>query len=299
MSALSRFVSPALVGLSLSFTLSASLLLGLTGAATAQSLRDRDDLDTIRASTLGAYSFLDLAGAGDQLSNNAYRLLFSQPYDTYDWNIIESGYRLLLALTLDADHDGRAALLAAAVARNAGRADHARALAVEALDLLDSPRDINLAQTVLRLADNSGDEALSYDLEWQLRELTGEVSLFGPAKSWTAQQGDFAQLCLLFSRPLQAAHRVDYRELITLSPRPSVEHYVVKGNGRELCIVGAGFAETYDITIREGLKSAGGTRMRESVTLSLQTPDAPRKWPCPVRATCCRLRAASWCRWKR
>ena len=121
MSALSRFVSPALVGLSLSFILSASLLLGLTGAATAQSLRDRDDLDTIRASTLGAYSFLDLAGAGDQLSNNTYRLLFSQPYDTYDWNIIESGYRLLLALTLDADHDGRAALLAAAVARNAGR----------------------------------------------------------------------------------------------------------------------------------------------------------------------------------
>ena len=40
----------------------------------------------------------------------------------------------------------------------------------------------------------------------------------------------------------------------------------------ELCIVGAGFAQTYDITIREGLKSAGGTRMRESVTLSLQTP---------------------------
>lgn len=273
MSALSRFVSPALVGLSLSFILSASLLLGLTGAATAQSLRDRDDLDTIRASILGAYSFLDLAGAGDQLSNNTYRLLFSQPYDTYDWNIIESGYRLLLALTLDADHDGRAALLAAAVARNAGRADHARALAVEALDLLDSPRDINLAQTVLRLADKSGDEAMSYDLEWQLRELTGEVSLFGPAKSWSAQQGDFAQLCLLFSRPLQAAHRVDYRELITLSPRPSVEHYVVKGNGRELCIVGAGFAETYNITVREGLKSAGGKRMRESVTLSLQTPE--------------------------
>ena len=139
MSALSRFVSPALVGLSLplSFILSASLLLGLTGAATAQSLRDRDDLDTIRASTLGAYSFLDLAGAGDQLSNNTYRLLFSQPYDTYDWNIIESGYRLLLALTLDADHDGRAALLAAAVARNAGRADHARALAVEALKIFN------------------------------------------------------------------------------------------------------------------------------------------------------------------
>ncbi|MGB0746878.1 MAG: hypothetical protein ACPGSP_07885, partial [Alphaproteobacteria bacterium] len=272
MSALSRFVSSALIGLSLSFTFSASLLLGLTGAATAQSLRDRDDLDTIRASTLGAYSFLDLTGAGDQLSNNAYRLLFSQPYDTYDWNIIESGYRLLLALTLDADHDGRAALLAAAVARNAGRPDHARALAVEALDLLDSPRDINLAQTVLRLADNSGDETLSYDLEWQLRELAGAVSLFGPAKSWTAQQGDFAQLCLLFSRPLQSAHRVDYRELITLSPRPPVEHYVIRGNGRELCIVGADFAQTYDITIREGLKSAGGTRMRESVTLSLQTP---------------------------
>ena len=95
MSALSRFVSSALIGLSLSFTLSASLLLGLTGAAAAQSLRDRDDLDAIRASTLGAYSFLDLTGAGDQLSNNAYRLLFSQPYDTYDWNIIESGYRLL------------------------------------------------------------------------------------------------------------------------------------------------------------------------------------------------------------
>ncbi len=272
MSALSRFVSSALIGLSLSFTLSASLLLGLTGAATAQSLRDHDDLDEIRASTLGAYSFLDLTGAGDQLSNNAYRLLFSQPYDTYDWNIIESGYRLLLALTLDADHDGRAALLAAAVARNAGRPDHARALAVEALDLLDSPRDINLAQTVLRLADNSGDETLSYDLEWQLRELAGAVSLFGPAKSWTAQQGDFAQLCLLFSRPLQAAHRVDYRELITLSLRPTVEHYVIRGNGRELCIVGTDFAETYDITIREGLKSASGTRMRESVTLSLQTP---------------------------
>ena len=151
---------------------------------------------------------------------------------------------------------------------------------------------------MLRLAGNRGDETLSYDLEWQLRELAGAVSLFGPAKSWTAQQGDFAQLCL-FSRPLQSAHRVDYRELITLSPRPPVEHYVVKGNGRELCIVGAGFAETYDITIREGLKSAGGTRMRESVTLSLQTPDAPRKWPYPVRATCCPLRAVSWYRWKR
>ena len=160
-----------------------------------------------------------------------------------------------------------------------------RALAVEALNLLDSPRDINLAQTVLPLADNSGDEALSYDLEWHC-ELTGETTCSDRPRAGPHSRA--ISPSLLFSRPLQAAHRVDYRELITLSPRPSVEHYVV-GNGRELCIVGAGFGETYDITVREGLKSAGGTRMRESVTLSLQTPDAPRKWPCPVRATCCRL----------
>ena len=122
-------MSPALVGLSLSLSLSFILSASLpwahercNGPVAARPRRPRHHpgLDPRR------HRFLDLAGAGDQLSNNAYRLLFSQPYDTYDWNIIESGYRLLLALTLM--RTTMAGLHCwPPPSPGAGRADHARA----------------------------------------------------------------------------------------------------------------------------------------------------------------------------
>lgn len=248
------------------------LLLSLPGAAHAQSLRKNDSLEEMREAAVERFSFAELVQAGDKLAENSYWLLINDPISTEDWDLLEQGYRILLALTRDDSHDGRAALLAAGIALNAVRPKHSLALATEALDLLQSQRHRDLAMEIIRRAGMRPSKEISYEMEGDLRAIMEEVALFGPTQSWATQQGDFAQLCLTFSRPLQASHRVDYRDLITVTPALPVERYVVRRDRRELCVVGAAFDQLYELTLTTGLKSAANDRLRETMQITLQTP---------------------------
>ena len=251
-----------------------ALLIALTTSlpAMAQSLFAGKDLETARAETVGKYTFQELAGASEVIGDEAYGLFFQPPRYPRDWEVMNKAYRLLLALSMDEDDGGIATVLAAAAAMNAGRDDHATTLALKAQIALESERDKQLAATILKmlLEDDGRDYPNSArDRLWQLSR---QVGLFGPYASSSAQEGDYTRLCLEFSRPVQASHRVDYRDLITISPAPVVQRYAVLDQGYTLCVVGTDFEQTYQVTVKAGLSGKSGERLREAVSFSITTP---------------------------
>ena len=275
-------------------------LLGPAASAEAESLSPGKTLEQAREEVAEAFDFSERASAGSILSRNAYLLLFNQAVSDEQIQRLNRNYRLLLALTLDEDTRGYAALFAAATAFNAGRDDHAQALALEAISRLSAtsagqaggdagsdtgsetgtgaqpaPRtqaEQALATAIIEMAAGRLPRRFTGAQQDLLWSLPSKVGVFGPYRSRADQDGDFARLCATFSRPIEAANRVDYRDLVSLSPRPPVERFVVLDGGRELCLVGADFEARYTLSIREGLKARDGTRLRESVQFTLTTP---------------------------
>ncbi|MGB1146611.1 MAG: MG2 domain-containing protein, partial [Alphaproteobacteria bacterium] len=247
-------------------------LFGSAGTALAQGLMPGKSLVDARLDVADAFEFAELASASEVLGDSTYLMVFNPP--TYDdqWRRLNQNYRLLLALTLDEEADGRAALLAAATAMNGERDDHAQALALEALGKLEAEEDRALATAIIDMLTGRIQKRYSGQQRDRLWQLARQIGPFGPFRATAAQEGDYARLCARFSQSIEASHRVDYRDLVTVSPRPPVERFVVLDGGRQLCLVGAEFERTYDLTIREGLKAKNGTRLRETVAFNLTTP---------------------------
>lgn len=238
----------------------------------AQSLLPGKDLETARQEAVAVHDYFDLAAAGETINYDAYGLFFSPPRRDYEWSTHTRNYRLLLALSATPEDTGHATLLAAAAALNAGRNDHAEALAQEALVLLDDGMDRRLARSILQQLDQTARPDYTDDVREHIWTLSRQVGLFGPMQSTAAQDGDYARLCLRFSRPLSASTRVDFRDLVILTPAPPVQRFVMMSGGRELCVVGVAFEQTYTMDVRAELTSRVGDTLREPVSVTLTTP---------------------------
>ena len=109
---------------------------------------------------------------------DAYNLFFQPPRYPRDWDILTDAYRLLLALSQDEDDRGIATVLAAAAAMNAGRDDHATALALEAQTTLESLNDQDVATTIPKMLSGCRDYPnMARNRIWQMSR---QVGLFGP-----------------------------------------------------------------------------------------------------------------------
>ena len=238
----------------------------------AQQLLPGKDVQTAREETAGRYAFTELAGASRAISSDAYGLFFNPPRSESEWAMQTQNYRLLLALSLQENDRGVATLLAAAAAMNAGRDDHATALALEARSELVEEDDKALASAILDQLSGRTKRGYSNAARDRIWQLSRQVGVFGPFASTAEQEGDYTRLCLQFSRPVQASHRVDYRDLVTVTPTPPVQRFVVLKNGYQLCVVGAEFEQTYTMTVQAGLLSTDGDRLRETTRFSQATP---------------------------
>ena len=267
-----RPLAPLQTLLSIFVTLVA--LVVLPASANAQRLLPGMDLAAAQESAASRFTLQELASASNVIGNDAYGLFFRPPQNEFEWGMQAKNYMLLLALSQEAEEDVRqgATVLAAAAALNGGREDHAEALATQALTMVSDAADRKIAAHVLAVINDQTDgdyPAIARDRIWRLSR---SVGIFGPYASLAQQEGDFTQLCLDFSEPIGASHRVDYRDLITVTPTPSVQRFVVRNSGYRLCIVGTAFEQSYEVVIAEGLRSREGERLRESVVMTLTTP---------------------------
>ena len=263
MFSISRII-PSLVSIMISLALAPPLY--------AQQLLPGMDLQTARADTDGRYTFSELAGASNAISNDAYGLFFKPPRHEMEWDMQTRNYRLLLALSLDENENGFSTLLAAAAAMNAGRDDHATTLALEARAKLQSDDDKAIASSILDQLSGRVKRNYTNTARDRIWQLSRQVGVFGPYASFSEQDGDYTRLCLRFSRPVQASHRVDYRDLVTVTPTPPVQRFVILNNGYQLCVVGTDFEQTYAMTVQAGLGSKAGERLSETVSFTQVTP---------------------------
>lgn len=254
-----------------------------TNLANAQRLLPNQDLETALSQVQGKYGFAELAGASNVIGDDAYGLFFSPPSHSREWDMQAQNYRLLLALTQEEEGRDIATVLAAAAALNGGREDHAEALAQQALTLIEDETTRSIAIHILDVVNDKINGDYPYTARDRIWTLSRQVGVFGPYASSTSQDGEYARLCADFSYPVQASHRVDYRDLVTVTPAPPIQRFVVFDGGYRLCVVGATFETAYEITLGEGLLSKRGFRQRESVTFNVTTPGRKAEVHLPSR----------------
>ncbi len=80
------------------------------------------------------------------------------------------------------------------------------------------------------------------------------------------------QACLVFTRPLDATGRIQYKDYVAIDPATRIAVHVV---GERLCLTGLDFSKTYNVTLKTGLPSAGGDKLLEDETIPVELRDKP------------------------
>lgn len=81
-----------------------------------------------------------------------------------------------------------------------------------------------------------------------------------------------AEACIVFTRPLDASGRTNYKDYLAIDPDTRVALHVV---GERLCLAGLDFAKTYNVTLKSGLPSAAGDKLVEDETIPVELRDKP------------------------
>jgi len=101
-----------------------------------------------------------------------------------------------------------------------------------------------------------------------------------------------AEACLFFNKPL-AGDGVKYADYLRIAPEVKSAVKVVDD---KLCIGGLAYGQDYAVTLLAGLPGAGGAKLEDERKVSLALGPAPRRSPCPARASSCRAAPPPACR---